>query len=47
MSNPRVFQVHPDMVGRMRLRDGAMLADNALSTTQPPCKRKWTSWYVT
>jgi carbonic anhydrase/acetyltransferase-like protein (isoleucine patch superfamily) len=29
MSNPRVFQIHPDMVGRMRLRDGAMLADNA------------------
>jgi carbonic anhydrase/acetyltransferase-like protein (isoleucine patch superfamily) len=29
MSNPRVFHVHPDMVGRMRLRDGAMLADNA------------------
>lgn len=29
MSDPRVFHVHPDMIGRMRLRGAAMVADNA------------------
>lgn len=30
MSGAREFLVHPDMIGRLRLRGGAMIADNAV-----------------
>lgn len=45
MTKPREFRVYPDMVGRMRRRDSAMVADNATVVGDVRLGRDVSIWF--